>query len=118
MIEGTQARLDQLADDLRGAVARQRGDSAPAHEDFSTWGWALSELTALLDQAAGMLAQQVAGYGQRQLLRDDEHADPYDRLRTAADHLATFRTHVAAAGAAARNYHSAIGHIAVEVDPQ
>lgn len=114
----TETQLDTVTDGLRAAVTRQQQDRDPAHEDFYTWGWALSELTAQTQNIGGVLARQVAGYGSRRVLRDDEGGDPSVRLAEARAHLDEMGAALSAANSAARLYHSSIGHIAVEVDPE
>lgn len=110
--------LDQVTDKLRAAVTRQQQDRDPAHEDFYTWGWALSDLTMRVQDAGRVLSRQVAQYGDNRVLRDDEDGDPYERLSEARGHLDTMAAALGQANQAARLYHSAIGHIAVEVDPE
>lgn len=117
-MEETTARLDQLADTFKSAVLAQQRDGDPAHEGFYAWGWALSEATARVEDAGRVLRRQVSAYGDRRILRDDDGADPQERLREAAGHLDAMCSAAAAANEAARRYHSAIGHIAVEVDPE
>lgn len=114
----TATELDHLTEALRAVVLRQLGDHDPAHEDFYTWGWALSELTMRLDDVGAVLGSQVLAYGERRFLRDDEGDHPAERLGEAARCLGEMRAALVAANAAARRYHSAIGHIAVEVDPE
>lgn len=111
--------FDRITDLMRAVVTRQHEDRDPAHEDFYVWGWALSELTARLQDGARVLGRQVAGYGDRRILRDDEEgADPAARLVEAGAHLAALVSALDQANRAARLYHSAVGHIAVEVDPE
>lgn len=110
--------LGHVCDLLAGTVERQQQDGDPAHEDFYTWGWALSELTQRTQDAGRVLMRQVPRYGDRRVLRDDEGGDPAMRLQEARDHLDQMAAALAQANAAARAYHSAIGHIAVEVDPE
>lgn len=110
--------FDRITDLMQAAVTRQRENRDPAHEDFYTWGWALSDLTARLQDGARLLGRQVSGYGNRRILRDDEGADPAARLVEAGAHLAALVSALDQANQAARLYHSAVGHIAVEVDPE
>jgi hypothetical protein len=114
----TEEALDQASNGLDGAVTRQRHDRDPAHEDFYIWGGALSDLTARMQDAGRVLGQQVEGYGQRRILRDDEGGDPMARLAEAGGFLQDMVMALDRANVAARAYHSAIGHIAVEVDPE
>lgn len=114
----TEDEFDRITDLMRAVVTRQHEDRDPAHEDFYVWGWALSELTMRLQDGARVLGRQVAGYGDRRILRDDEGADPAARLVEAGEHLAALVSALDQANRAARLYHSAVGHIAVEVDPE
>jgi len=114
----TEDEFDRITDLMRAVVSRQHEDRDPAHEDFYVWGWALSELTMRLQDGARVLGRQVAGYGDRRILRDDEGADPDARLVEAGEHLAALVSALDQANRAARLYHSAVGHIAVQVDPE
>jgi hypothetical protein len=107
---------DRMSDTLAEAVRQQQDDDDPAHEDFYTWGWLLSDLTMRLDDAARVLARQVSAYGDRRILRDDEDGVPAERLAEARGHLDELRAVLGTANTAARAYHSSIGHIGVEVD--
>lgn len=109
--------LYDLPDVVTAAVRRQAADHDPAHEDFYAWGYVLSELTARVQDAARILGQQIAHYGDRRILRDDTDADPAARLTEAAQLLENVHAAAGVANQAARLYHSAIGHIGVEVDP-
>ncbi len=109
-------QLDDATSRLRGVVERQREDGDPSHEDFYAWGWALTEVTAGLEHLCRVLAGQVGRYGDARVLRDDEGAEPVVRLAEARGHLAALESALRAANGAARAYHSAAGHIAVEVD--
>lgn len=97
-------------------TAGSQTTSAP-HEDFYAGGWGLGELTALTAHAAQVLGRQVEHYGDDRLIRDDEGADPYERLREARRHLVEMAAALDKANTAAQRYHSAIGHIGVQVDP-
>src|SRR5690349_16242195 len=108
--------LDEVAVKLATLVRRQRVDLDPAHEDFYAWGWALTEFANLLRDAAELLAQQVAASGDRRILRDDEGADPGERLADARQALSTLAAQLSDAGKTAVRYHALIGHIGVEVD--
>lgn len=113
-----EGEFDRITDLMRAVVTRQHEDRDPAHEDFYVWGWALSELTMRLQDGARVLGSQVAGYGDRRILRDDEGADPAARLVEAGEHLAALVSALDQANQAARLYHSSVGHIAVQVDPE
>jgi hypothetical protein len=111
-------QLEQVTDDFRAAVTCQQQDGDPAHEDFYTWGWALSDLTMRLQDAGRVLSRQIAAYGERRVLRDDEEgSDPHARLLEACAHLDEMAAALGSANNSARLYHSAVGHIGVEVNP-
>lgn len=114
----TDTALEQVTESLRAVVRQQAADLDPAHEDFYTWGWALSDLTAYTQDAGRVLMRQVAAYGDRRLLRDDDDADPNERLLEARRFLDQMAAALAEANVAARAFHSSIGHIAVAVDPE
>lgn len=116
MPDAISTQLDQLLDSFRAVLDRQLLDTDPAHEDFYAWGWALPSLTALVERSGGVLGRQVATYSDRRLLRDDDGADPDDRLSEACGYLDTMSAALTVATTAALSYHSAIGHIAVEID--
>lgn len=100
------------------AVARQQADDRnPEHDDFYTWGWALTELLDRVDQVAGVLGHQIAHYGDRRILRDDEDADPTERLLETTQRLSEARGALRLARERIREYHSATSHIGVDVDP-
>lgn len=109
--------LDEVCDTLRAAEERQRTDHPPAHEDFYAWGSALDQLTYRLGGAVRTLHHQVQAYGDRRILRDDEGSDPAARLAEADEYLDALSVALEEASKWARSYHSSIGHIAVEVDP-
>lgn len=117
-VETLDTDLDRLSALFSDVVQRQQGDGDPAHEDFYSWGWALSDFTARVQDAGRVLAAQVQGYGDRRILRDDEGGDPAARLDEARACLVSMMDALGVANAAARSYHSAIGHVAVEVDPE
>lgn len=113
----TEQLLDTATEALREAVGRQAKDADPAHESFYTWGWALTEVSDTLGQLCRMMAPQVIRYGDARVLRDDEGVDPYERLREMRELLDALYSQLELANTTARAYHSATGHIAVEVDP-
>lgn len=109
--------LDAICDQLKTAARQQADDHDPAHEDFYTWGWALTELLDRVDQVASVLEQQIPHYDDRRILRDDEGADPHQRLVEMASHLSEVRGPLSLARERIRVYHSAASHIGVAVDP-
>ncbi|MFR9807364.1 hypothetical protein ACL02T_34490 [Pseudonocardia sp. RS010] len=114
--QGMDDRLTAVTDQLTAAVRRQADDRNPAHEDFYTWGWALSDIIRRLDDVAGVLGRQVGRYGDNKILRDDQDADPTERLTEAGAHLQALRSSLSSALRSASDYHSAVGHVAVEVE--
>lgn len=119
MTDTVETALDQVTDTLRAVVSRQQQDGDPTHEHFYVWGWALSELTMRTQDAGRVLSRQVSDYGSRRILRDDEDGrDPAARLQEASEHLQEMVAALDRANRAARAYHSAIGHIGVQVDPE
>src|SRR5919206_1181230 len=108
--------LYDLPDPITEAVRRQAVNHDPSPEDLCAWGYVLSQLTALVQDVAGALRRQVVAYGDRRVLRDNEGADPAARLVNAARLLADVADAAGRANSAARLYHSAIGHIALDVD--
>ena len=114
MTRNTEPDLYDLPDVVAAAVRRQSAEADPAHEEFYAWGYVLSELTARVQDAARVLGRQVAAYGNGRELRDDEGGDPVERLTLAVRLLDEVSAAAGAANSAARLYHSAVGHIAVE----
>lgn len=117
-MDTVESELGRVLALLGDAVAYQRQDLDPAHEDFGTWGWALAELTARAQDAGRVLGRQVAGYRSRRILRDDEGADPSLRLQDAGEHLQDMIDALDQANRAARGYHRAISHIGVQAGPR
>jgi hypothetical protein len=113
-----QATLDALTEQVRAAVTEQRQDGDPAHEDWYTWGWVLSDVTAQLEHLSRVLGEQVRRYGERRILRDDEGMDPTERAGRTDDTLRELARCLHEANLYARAFHSEASHIAVEVDPQ
>lgn len=74
-------------------------------------------MAAGLQEIAGHLIYAAEHYGDRYILRDDAGADPQARITEAVAQLQQLRAALAPAIAAGHGYHSAIGHIAVQVDP-
>jgi len=81
-----------------------------------TLGATLDELTRALATLVTTCSTQVSGLSAGAVLRDDSGTrDPAARCAEAADHLHQVAQHLDAANQAARQYHSAISHIGVEV---
>ncbi|MGD9525198.1 hypothetical protein [Pseudonocardia sp.] len=86
--------------------------SAPAaHSDFYALAAELVDTLRSLDGLLGVLARQVAGYGEGRELYDDADVNPVERLRDGERHLTVARQRLAEAERAANGFWSAIGHI-------
>ena len=110
--------LDEVSTGLQKAVQRQHSDRDPDHGDLYTWGWGLTELLDRIDQVAGVLTRQVGTYAERADLRDDAGWDPATRLATAGDELDRVREALSPAREAIRKFHSAIGHVGLDLDTE
>lgn len=100
------------------AVARQVRATAPELEvaDLYTLGATLDELTSTLAHITTECAAHTGRYPQGRILRDDTDThDPTARCAEAADHLHQVSRHLQAANEEARRFHTAIGHIGVQV---
>jgi len=102
---------------LRQAVRENTATmQSPDTEDLYTLGATLDELTRALATLVATCSTQVAGLSGGAVLRDDSGTrDPAARCAEAADHLHQVAQHLDAANQAARQYHSAISHVGVEV---
>lgn len=106
------------ATEIIHAVAREAQSAAPKLEaaDLYRLGATLDELTSALAHIVEQCAAQTGGYPVDRILRDDgETHDPAARCAEAAEHLHQLSQHCQAANEAARQFHSAIGHVGVEV---
>jgi len=110
------------AAELIRAVARDARSTAPELEvaDLSTLGAVLDELTGTLAHIAEQCAAATGNYPDGRILRDDTDTDtdthdPAARCAEAADHLHQVNRHLAAANEEARRFHTAIGHVGVQV---
>ena len=104
---------------IRG-VARDARSTALELEaaDLYTLGAVLDELTSTLAHIADQCAAATGNYPDGRILRDDTDTDTHDpaaRCAEAADHLHQVSRHLAAANEEARRFHTAIGHIGVQV---
>ncbi len=108
--------LDAAVEAVALADREQRCDADPCHEDFYSWGWALSDLTAQLAGIANLLARQVEHYPDRFVLRDDQGADPAQRIEACVGALTELTGTLRTAEDFARLYHQGMSHIAVEDD--
>jgi len=124
--DNTAAMVTDLATaaELIRAVARDARSTAPELEaaDLSTLGAVLDELTSTLAHIADQCAAATGNYPDGRILRDDtatdtaiDTHDPAARCAEAADHLHQVNQHLAAANEEARRFHTAIGHVGVQV---
>jgi hypothetical protein len=97
----------------RLAVLGQQEAAAGQAEFYAVAGELVATLRAL-EALTSVLARQVAGYGRGRILRDDEGLAPGVRLADAVVLLGYSGKSLAQAQAAANEFWSAIGHIAVE----
>jgi len=100
---------------VRDAVHRQ--DAAPlSAADLLGWGVAFTEITTTLAGVSRHLERRIVHYGDHRLLRDDQGADPYERLGEMRRHLAALALALTEAAVQAQAYHAAATHVDVEVD--
>ena len=97
----------------RLAVLGQQ-EAAPDHCEFYALAGELVATLRALEALAAVLARQVAGYGRGRVLRDDAGLAPGVRLADAVVLLGYSGKSLAQAQAAANEFWSAIGHVAVE----
>ena len=106
------------AAELIRAVARDARSTAPELEaaDLHTLGAVLDELTSTLAHISDQCAAATGNYPDGRILRDDTDThDPTARCAEAADHLHQTSRHLHAANEEARRFHTAIGHVGVQV---
>jgi len=106
------------ATELIHAVARDARSTAPELEaaDLYTLGAVLDELTSTLAHISDQCAAATGNYPNGRTLREDTDThDPAARCAEAADHLHQVSRHLNAANEEARRFHTAIGHIGIEV---
>jgi len=120
--DNTAAMVTDLATaaELIRAVARDARSTAPELEaaDLYALGAVLDELTSTLAHISDQCAAATGNYPDGRILRDDTDTDTHDpaaRCAEAADHLHQVNRHLAAANEEARRFHTAIGHIGVQV---
>ncbi|MFF5210500.1 hypothetical protein [Streptosporangium sp. NPDC000396] len=104
------ARFGEL---LQAVRERRALDVAELHEA----GWLLAEVTRYTAALAEHLRTEVARLPGRFILRDDTGDDPEARLVEVRERLLRMEKVLEAAGLHASRYHTAMGHIGVEVDP-
>jgi hypothetical protein len=88
-----------------------------SHEDMYRAGAALTEITYQLDEIAREIFEDVKAYPSSYVLRDDQGKDPQKRIEEALDQLTEISVSMQQANRRAKLYHSAVGHIGVEVNP-
>ena len=92
----------------------KRGDTVDHADLYGLAGEVVATLRAL-DELAGVLARQTAYYGVGRALRDDEGADPAERIDQAASAADALGADVVGAARHANAYWSAIGHIGLDL---
>lgn len=101
---------------IRDAARRQR--RAPRHhQDFASWGSALTELLGSLALTCRLLNEQITHYGDDRVLSDDTGGDPYQRIGEMRRYLAALDMALTEASVQAQAYRDASRHLDVEVDP-
>ncbi len=118
--DDTAAMVTDLATatELIRAVARDARSTAPELEaaDLYTLGAVLDELTSTPAHITDQCAAATGNYPDGRILREDTDThDPAARCAEAADHLHQTSRHLQAANEEARRFHTAIGHIGVQV---
>lgn len=105
--------VEAAAGELRAAVVAQRAATAD-HGDFYALAGDIVDVLRALSSLAGVLGEQVAGYGRGRVLRDDAGQDPAVRLADAAALLALVREDLDGAERTASRFWSEISHVAAE----
>lgn len=100
--------------ELVHAAAREHID--PDVADLYEAGGAYKETIAALAALAEQTIHEMQRLPERVILRADDGKDPGEHRRAAIVHLAEMRRSLDQAHEAANRYHSAVGHLAVEVD--
>ncbi|OJY42332.1 hypothetical protein [Pseudonocardia sp. 73-21] len=109
-------RATAAADAWRSATLSQRA-ATPDHSDFYNLTGEVVDTLQALSHLFAVLRIQIAGYGDRRTLRDDEPGhDPAERLIMACGLAGLLQRDLDVAEQAAQRFWSEIGHIAVE-DP-
>ncbi|MEJ3652043.1 hypothetical protein WEH80_03400 [Actinomycetes bacterium KLBMP 9759] len=100
----------------RSAVnSQQQADSD--HGDWYAIAGEMVDTLRCLSSLTTVLAQQIGGYGQGRVLRDDDPTvDPAERITDTVRRAEWLRAHLDIAERSADDLWSLIGHIAVEVD--
>jgi hypothetical protein len=98
------------------SVAHIQPATISDHSDLYAITGEIVETLWCLESVAGVLGQQIAGYGESHILRDDELGrDPAERVASAADYARQLAAAIARAERIANLLWSEIGHVAVEV---
>ncbi len=100
----------------RRVVAAQRA-ARPDHGEFYALAGELVDTLGALRALAGVLGDQIAGYGSGRVLYDDDGADPGARLSVAARDLAVMAVALSGVEVLAGDCWSEIGHIGVQDGP-
>lgn len=108
------ARLSEAGDLLSTVTGK---GPRLSHEDMYVAGSALTKITYELDEIARAILEDVKLYPSRFVLRDDQGENPRERIEGALGHLAEIASRMGQAHWHAKHFHSAIGHIGVEVNP-
>lgn len=86
-------------------------------QDMHAAGAELVILTHAIDEIAEHLTAAATHYGDRHILGDDADADPAARMAEVVQNLKDLRTAQRLVIGAVHRYHTAIGHITIQVDP-
>ena len=101
---------------MRAAITLQREDDNPNYEAFYGWAWLLYDVTQRLGGLCHTLAYQVEQPSDRRILRDDERGDPAERLGETRALLIRLARDLARAEGTARDVHSSVSHLSMEID--
>lgn len=105
------AALARAAEQVEEAASGLKERQLSVREWYDV-GPLLARHAAFLLETAERLGAQLAAYREPHGLVDDLRQDPAERLKTAAEHLAQFRTALNAAVHAASEYRYTVGHLA------
>lgn len=103
--------------DLATRTQRARRPGVLDHGEFYELAAELVATLRAVQDMAGALARQSAGYGEHRALRDDEGADPIQRLADATGHADDLHAALAAALRPAHAYWSEISHVGLAYPP-
>ena len=114
--KGSVELLGSAAHDIQLAVSLALQTGPPTEAELRDHGWQLAQLTGGLGDLAALLANEMSTFGDHRLLDDDRGGDAGRPLEAASGELEALRRALTAAEAAARDFYTAIGHVAVDVD--